>query len=286
MKRWMGAFLALAVAAAVCPAGWAANEPYVFEEWDMEVTVPEGDYYVLLRDMDPESQVLTDVGLTVEQVNELLEAGNIYLDAIYYDASYELAVAVLTGEVYERTFDYAVLNSKLEKDATAAGMKRELERQGHTVEGDVSWYEGKEAIFFISELHQEPKGWSYQYQTVYNGISVLINASSLYLDAPTEEIKEQVRLLAEGIHFTKKLPVPQEVSNAYEEDGEEAPWSWSKLLRIVAGLLVVAVFSSVHAANVRKSTKKLQTSIEEESEKRSADDTVVESADLAGGKEE
>ncbi len=217
MKRWMGAFLALVMVAALCPKGWAANEPYVFEEWDMEVTVPEGDYYILLRDMDPESQTLADVGMTAEQVNEIMATNNIYLDALNFDASYDLAVTAVSSEDYEAIFDFAQLSEK-QKDASIEVIKKGLEQLNCTIVGDISWYEGEEALYMVLEVDiPEWESWAYQYVTVYNGRMIAAKASSTYLEAPTEEIKEQVRLLAEGIHFTKKLPVPQEVLDTYEK---------------------------------------------------------------------
>lgn len=236
MKRMGKSALGLLLAVMLlCGNALAAGETYSFEEFDFEVTASEGDYYILTRDMDPDSPTLVDVGLTVEQVNELLEPNNIYLDALYYDASYELAVTVLEGEDYKEVFNFDLL-SKLERDATASEVKRELERQGYTMTGDISWYEGEEAVFIVIEMVL-PDAWSYQYQTVYNGRAVIVNASSLFLDAPTDEIREQTRLLAEDIHFTRKLPVPEEVRRAYEE-GEEEP---SLLIDILKNSLIGAV---------------------------------------------
>ena len=237
MKRWMGALLALIVVIGICPAGWAAGEPYVFEEWDMEVTVPEGDYYILLRDIDPDSQALADMGFTVEQVNELLAGEDIYLDAVYFDGSYELAVIVIAGEDFEAVFDYGLF-SKFQRNVTSAAVKREWERLGYQVTEDVSWYEGEEAAFAVFGLvPPDENGWIYRYQTIYNGRLIIVTASSIYLDAPTDEIKEQARLLAEGIHFTRKLPVPEEVLESYKEDEEEP----SMLMDILKSALIGAV---------------------------------------------
>lgn len=236
MKRWMGTLLALVVVIAIGPSGWAANEPYVFEEWDMEVTVPEGGYYILTQDMDAESPALADMGLTAEQVNEILEQTAICLKIICRDLTYELNVFAEEG--HEAIFDYALINEQ-QRDAMAAESKKIIESSGYTlIGGEVSWYEGEEAVFAIAELvPADSKDWSYQYQTVYNGRMVTVGASSLYLEEPTDEIKEQTRLLAEGIHFTRKLPVPEEVQKAYEED-ENGP---SMLMDILKNALIGAV---------------------------------------------
>lgn len=236
MKRWMGTLLALVAVITIVPLGWAANDPYVFEEWDMEVTVPEGDYYILHRDMDPDSQELIDMGLTVEQVNELLEGEDIYLDAVCFDGAYELAVIAVAGEEFEDVFDYGLF-SKFQKNVASAVNKRVWEEQGYQVTEDISWYEGEEALFTVLSLVlPDENSWCYRYQTIYNGRLIIVSASSLYLDAPTDEIKEQTRLLAEGIHFTRKLPVPEEVQKAYEE--ENGP---SMLMDILKNALIGAV---------------------------------------------
>lgn len=240
MKQTVKSALILLLAAVLlCGNALAAGETYSFEEFDFEVTVPEGDYYILTRDMDPDSPTLVDVGLTVEQVNGILEPANIYLDALYYDASYELTVTVLKGEDFEAVFNYDLL-SKLQRDAATSEGTRELKRQGYTIKGDASWYEGEGAVFAVMEM-VPPDGsvtWSYQYQTVYNGRAVAVSATSVYLDAPTDEIKEQVRLLAEGIHFTRRLPTPQEVLDAYEEDEKGSTLLPSILKGAIVGALI------------------------------------------------
>lgn len=267
MKRGAKSLAGLMVAVILlCGNALAADEPYIFDEFDLEITVPEGDYYILTRDMDPDSPTLVDVGLTVEQVNELLVPANVYLDALYYDASYELAVMVLKGEDYEAIFNYDLF-SKLQKDATASEVKRELEREGHTVRGDLSWYEGEEAHFIVMEMDvPESDGWLYQYQTVYNGRAVAVNASSVYLDAPTDEIKEQARLLAEGLHFTRRLPTPQDVLETYEEDGKESTLLPSILKGAVAGGLIGAGYEVLKRLGRKKKEKASQVMPEPGSE--------------------
>lgn len=272
MKRTVKGALALLLAAVfLCGNALAAGETYSFEEFDFEVTVPEEDYYILTRDMDPDSPTLVDVGLTVEQVNEILEPNNIYLDALYYDASYELAVVVLEGEDYGSVFNYDLL-SKLERNAIASEAKRELERQGYTVTGDISWYEGEETVFVVLEMElPDSAGWSYQYQAVYNGRMVAVGASSVYLEEPTDEIKEQTRLLAEGIHFTRRLPTPQEVLDAYEEDEKGSTLLPSILKGAIVGALIgvgYEVFSKL-----RKKKK----------EKENADELPAENEASTGG---
>lgn len=239
MKRTVKSALALLLAAVLlCGSALAAGETYSFEEFDFEVTVPEGDYYILTRDMDPDSPTLVDVGSTAEQVNEILESGNFFLDALYYDASYELTVMVLEGEDYQAVFNYDLL-SKIQKDAVASETKREVEREGLEVRGDITWEEIGEAFYMVAELGPtETAKWAYQYQTVYNGRMVAVSANSIFLEEPTDEIKEQVRLLAEGIHFTRRLPTPQEVLDAYEEEENGSTLLPSILKGAIVGALI------------------------------------------------
>lgn len=248
----------LLAAVLLCGNALAAGETYSFEEFDFEVTVPEGDYYILTRDMDPDSPTLTDMGMTAGQVNEILEPVNIYLDALYYDSSYELAVVVLEGEDIEAVFNYDLF-SKLERDALASEVKRECEGKGHTVTGDISWYEGEDAFFLVLEVSNPKNGWSYQYQTVYNGRAVAVSASSAYLDAPTDEIKEQTRLLAEGIHFTRRLPTPQEVLDAYEEDEKGSTLLPSILKGAIVGALIGGGYEVFRKLRKKKTEKETES---------------------------
>ena len=272
MKRTVKSALILLLAAVLlCGNALAAGETYSFEEFDFEVTVPEGDYYILTRDMDPDSPTLVDVGLTVEQVNEILEPNNIYLDALYYDASYELAIMIIENEDNENIFNYDLLK-KMQKDAVVPEAKREFERHGEQVVGDVFWYEEGETPFLVIELATtEDSGWSYQYQTVYNGKMFVAYASSAFTNEPTDEIKEQTRLLAEGIHFTRRLPTPQEVLDAYEEEENGSTLLPSILKGAIVGALIgggYEVFSKL-----RKKKK----------EKENADELPAENEASTGG---
>ena len=133
MKQGVKSVISLLLAAVLlCGNTLAVGETYSFEEFDFEVTAPEGDFYILTRDMAPEDPTLMDVGMTAEQVKEILEPANIYLDALYYDASYELVVTVLEGEDFEAVFNYDLL-SKLQRDAATSAGTRELERDRKSV---------------------------------------------------------------------------------------------------------------------------------------------------------
>lgn len=280
VKTAVGLMLAVLL---LCGSAQAAGETYTFDECDMEITVPEGDYYILLRDMDPEDPTLPNVGLTAEQVNEIMEPGNIYLVALAHDISYELHVNVLTGEDYEEIFNYDRY-SKFERNVLAAEVTREFEKQDDfQMVGDITWYEGEEAVFLVIQL-DSPEGdiWGYQYQTVYNGRMITVSAASASLEEPTDEIREEVRRLAENIHFTRRLPTPQSV---LEADEEEDSWSLSKTLTVSVSLLIAAVFSSMFAANAKKSRMNYQEALEsvEEERKQSAHDNPEEGSEETGG---
>lgn len=283
MKRWMGVFAALLLAALCGLSAWAAEDTYAFPAFDLEITAPGEDYYILLRDMDPDSPALADVGLTAEQVNELLRANKTYFHALYHDRSYELMVGVITGEECEKIFSYDIL-SEAQRKYLADEMTKEAEKQD-TIQlvGDITWYEGEETPFLVGEfLRTGESGWSYQYQTVYNGRMITAFATSYGSSELTDEIREETRRLAEGIHFTQKLPVPQEVLKAF---GKEDPWSWRKTLTVTAGLVGAAVFSSLFAANMRKFRGKYQEALGsvEKEKKQSAEDGFEENSEKTGG---
>lgn len=261
VKRLLGLLLA---ASLLGGSALAANAPYAFEDFDMEVTVPEGDYYILTRDMDPDSPTPANVGMTAEQVNGILEGGSIYLDALYYDASYELTVIVLEGEDYQTVFNYDLL-SKMMKDATASEVKRELERQGFEVRQDISWTEENGNPFLVIEMGPtEATKWSYQYQTVYNGRLVAASANSVFLEEPTDEIREQVKRLAQGIRFTRKLPTPESVLEAYQqEDQGGTPWL-GFVVRILGAALIGAAVVAVYQVLSRRKKKKSASPAEDQ----------------------
>lgn len=276
MKRAAKNALGLLLAAVfLCGNALAVGETYSFEEFDFEVTVPEGDYDILTRDMDPDSPTLADVGLTAEQVNELMEP-DMYLIAFASDSSYALYVSVIETDVS----NYDVLNQR-EKDAVAASVEKKFKERGFVLADSLFWYEEGEMPYIVVELvPSEESDWSYQYQTVYNGRRIVISAGLVDLGDPTDEIREQTRLMTESIHFTRRLPTPQDVLDAYEEKDS---WSLPKTLIIVACITVVVVFGSIFATKARKAQTKHQTFAEEGNKKRSVDDSSEESTESTGG---
>lgn len=253
MKRiGKGALELLLAATLLCGNALAANDPYVFEEFDLEVTVPEGDYYILTRGMDPDSPTLAGVGLTAQQVDQLMEPGNIYLVALADDISYELNVSVLETELS----DYDMFSQK-QRGEMAAITEEGLKEQGFTLAGAISWYEGGEAPYMVVEvLPTEESGWSYQYQTVYNGRMIIASAGLSALGEPTDEIREQVRLLAEGIHYTKKLPTAYSLRAALEKS---LPWESitdGATVGIWIGILGMTVFLAIRSYRKKYGAKR------------------------------
>lgn len=214
LKKLVVLLLAGLLAVVLCAApALAAENTFRLEEIDAELTLPEGDFYVLRRGMDPEDPALTDMGLTAEQADELLEAGQTYLDLVYFDGTYELTVHILTGEDYEAIFNYANL-SKFERDTALAQGAKELRKQGITVE-ESDWYETNGLLFFVIKSDiPDSEGWCYQYQTIFNGECIAIAAKSIYTDEPTEEMLEQVKAMADSLRFGHEDQPPQE-----EEEG-------------------------------------------------------------------
>lgn len=211
----------------------AAGMTYTLEELDAEITAPEGGFYIFLRNMEPTAPVLSNIGLTAEELGRTLEEGNIYLDALCYDGSYEFTVQMLTGEDYASIFDCALIDQKDWGDVIE-GARSGLEDLGYSV-GRLERYESGAVSYLYGELASEGEvSWLCQYQTIHNGKLISINAVSSSLDRPTQEIRDQLKAMADSLYFTYDAPVPQEVLDAYKED-----LGWKEIFERAAAAAVI-----------------------------------------------
>lgn len=213
MKRIAAAVL-LAVALCLSTA-LAAESSWQLEDIDARFALPEGDFYVLYPGMDPEDQALADLGLTSEEIDQIMAEGNMRLDMVCFDGSYELTVHVLTGADFETIFNYALL-SKSQRNVLMKEATKEMEKQGMEAE-KCDWYETNGLLFFVTKTGMpDSEGWCYQYQTVFNGKCVSVTARSAYTDAPTEEMLAQVKAMADSLSFGHEdsPPEPEEVESA------------------------------------------------------------------------
>ena len=246
MKRWGKRLLALILVMAVCgPVARAAGETHVLEGMGIEITEPEGDYYILYRGMDPNSPALAAIGMTAQQADESLEAQSLYLVAVARDGSYEIRVSVLEGEAYRRLADTCRMGKQSRYQMSVAVAEGFME-QGIPFVGAIYWYEGGDVPYMMYELAptEDRPMWSYQLQTIYHGRAVGVYAVSAALDGPTDYIREETRRVAQHIHFPGRNRWVDALAVFWDDIPSE--------VKVIGGLLVAGIMLFVFERLVKK----------------------------------
>ena len=266
MKRWSKALLALILVMAVCgPAAHAAGETHFLEGKGIEITEPEGDYYILYRGMDPDDPVLAAFGMTAQQLDETMESDNTYLVAVARDGSYQIRVGVLEGEAYEGLTDSCMLGRRHRYEISAQ-VAEGLKQQGFALVGGIIWYEEADVPYMVYEgASTEDYAWSYQFQTMYNGRAVVICANSAVLDGPTDYIREETKRMAECVRFPYRIRWMEALSVFWDD----IPWA-----DIAGGASVVAIIALAGATTYyrQRRKKRVRASNEEPWERTGGDD--------------
>lgn len=73
--------------------GYAAENTYRLDELGLSVTIPV-HLITFTRNTDENDPVFAELGITKEQMDSIMESGNLYLDAISPDGSYEVTVTM------------------------------------------------------------------------------------------------------------------------------------------------------------------------------------------------
>lgn len=211
MKRFLTTLTAVLLAVLLCCSAAFAAAPtsYYLEEMDADIALPSWeDYYFLYPDMPEDNEDLYYLGLTPEDVNGILIPYGILFDALYYDATHEIAVTVAEDELSAAMFNFKEL-SELERTAAATAVTAEFEAMGAAVTS-IEWVDGGNAVWLALEYTlSNDGGWAYQYTTVYNGMTLSFVASSAYGVELIDEIRNVVADMAIGTVFHYTAPTPE-----------------------------------------------------------------------------
>lgn len=201
MKRFLTMFTAVLMAVVLCcSVGAAAEAPdsYYLEEMNADIALPSWeDYYFLYPDMPEDNQDLAYLELTPEEINEILIPNGILFDALYYDASHEIAVQVSSAA---GGLDYGTLGEP-ERSAVITATTADLEQMGYTI-NVMEWVEGEHAAWLVIEFVLPGNGgWGYQYHTSTGEKTLMFTASSAQGVELTDEIRTVTANMALGTVF-------------------------------------------------------------------------------------
>ncbi len=249
MKRILCIVTAVLLAVVLCcSAAFASENTYYLEEMNADIALPSWeDYYYLYPNMPADSEDLTYLEMTPEEINAILIPNGILFDALYYDASHEIAVQVNDTDM---EFDYSQLD-KAERFAIITASTMELEALGYTVH-TMEWVEGENDIWLVTEFSlPDGGGWAYQYHTARGGKTLLFTASSAAGAELTDEIRQVTAGMALGTVFhgtgsviDEPSPSPSEPSSEPDTptpgpiEGEKTEFPEFDFTRILTGALV------------------------------------------------
>lgn len=230
------AALLLCGSAQAAPAG-----TYSVEELRMEITVPEG-YYVFDVDTVEDDPDLLTWGLDGAQMAQTMKAGNIYLEIVPEDLSWELCLTMTESEEFQPIFDFNLFDDHY-FDRMMNELPEEYGKMGLNIQNWSLW-QGKQAKFVIIDTSQGADGGEVlrkQFYTIYNGQAINLTMIS-YIGAITDEMEELQKTVAESIHFTETLTPPQEALDAAKAFGEKEP---SILMSALRGAVIGGVAGGV-----------------------------------------
>lgn len=272
MKFVLGLMLAgslLCGSVQAAPAG-----TYSVEELRMEITAPEG-YHVFDVDTVVGDPDILAWGLDGAQIAQTMKAGNIYLEIVPEDLSWELCLIMTESEDFQPIFDFNLFDGEY-FDQAMDEISEEYEKMGLNIQNWSLW-QGKQAKFMIIDTSQAVQGGEIlrrQFYTIYNGQAINLTMIS-YLGVITDEMAELQKTVVESAHFTETLTPPQEALDTAKAFGKKGP---SILESGLSGALKGAVIGAVGATLwgvIQKQRKK----------KKAADDAPAESAGSTGGDE-
>lgn len=234
MKRFSASLTALVLAVLCCTCAHAAEYGYYVKEADATVALPSWeDYYYLYPDMAEDSEDLAYLEMTPEEIDEILIPNGILFDALYYDASHEIAVQVIGGE----TLDYSRLMGT-ERDEVALATREELEQTGYTVQA-MEWLDGENAVWLVTELSMPEGDWVYQLHTYFGSSALSFTASTATGAELTDEIRQTTADMALGTVFQSYRPAaPEQEETPGPEDIAEQLLEQLPLESILTGALV------------------------------------------------
>lgn len=252
IKATVGLMMAVALLCGSALAGSAGT--YTVDELYMEITVPEG-YYVFSLDTVEDDPDISRLGLNGEGMAQAMETGNIYLDIVPEDLSWELCLIMGESEEFLPIYDFNLFGEKSLNEMMSK-IPEEYEKMGLTIQ-DWSFWQGEQAKFIIINSTQSVQGRELhrrQFYTIYNGQAIHLTMIS-QVGTITDAMDKLQKTVAESIHFTETFEPPQVALDTAEEAKRKER---SILLEVLKGAAVGAVIGASGYGAIKLLGKKNQ----------------------------
>lgn len=200
MKKFRLLVLALTLLFVLSPAAFAASrETYRLDDLGMSIDIPS-EYVVFTRDIADDDPNLSAYGLNKNDLSDLMESRNLYLDIWDTYVSFEITVTMTDNSISDFN-----LISDTALNVLASSFTDEFASYGLTIE---TWeiYQHDQAKF-LKIYENMPKGtdmvYGLQYYTVYDhkAISITMSSYSGAIDAEKEAILASI---LDTVHFDQE----------------------------------------------------------------------------------
>ena len=185
-----------------------AAETVRLDELGLTIEVPEG-YYVITRNMASDDPALAVFDMDSDQVTELLEKNDVYLDLMNEDAAFEISMTMTKNQ--ERTMNQFTEDAL---ESMEASLAEQYESSGLTVHS-VQHFTQDSTVFFSIYVSGEQNGNPLQllrYQTVHNYQTVIMDMQYWGSSVP-EKYERLAKSMIASIHFDQVDEVAATVSS-------------------------------------------------------------------------
>lgn len=205
MKKLYSLILALLLLLSLSTTAFAASsKTYSLDELGMSIDIPS-EYVVFTRNISDNDPNLSAYGLTKNDMKDLMNARNIYLNAWDKDVNFEIIVTMIDSTIS----DFNLMSDTM-LNTMASSAKTEYANNGITVE-KYEVFQHNQAKFikiYISQPNGTEKAYGLQYYTVYDNkaINVTMQSYSGKIDSSKESI---LKSIVDTVHFDKEPLLPE-----------------------------------------------------------------------------
>ena len=265
MKRWCAllcAFAALTLCLPGSAAMYSMTAVYEVPELHLSLELPL-EWIVLTRDADADNPALYLYDDSLDYMQDVFLANNIYLDAFNFDSLFELTMIMTPNS---DIFDLSLWDEELVSEAAGYFAENPVWADGVGVEcfyiGDLYQSGARFLTYNRVETRDDAQLRCMQATTVYNGqsIHIILTDYSGMLDFDSGSFGDVFSGLIGTLAFTEVLPAPDSVAeDAFgpaEAPGDRLPSEVSILLDLLVGLLpavIAVILILVRRASSRRS---------------------------------
>ncbi len=178
----------------------ASYDIYNLDELELKTSIPN-DYFVITRDISPDSKILSNLGLKKSDIIEQFEIMGIYLNAFTDTYNEEIVVTMFENN----DLSYFILLSDTELDVFASAMINQLQELGVDVKNYDIYHHTQTKFIKCSFFDKQNNVYGVQYSTLYDGKAINFTMRS-YEGSLSSEQEAIIKTIVDEIEFYKDPP--------------------------------------------------------------------------------